>query len=209
MRILETLHVVFLIWLSSHLSRRRSFRIYLSLHRHIYLFFFRIHISLSPPQHIHLQVFPSSFLHFSVSTATHSPSGISFFLFGKFGFECSWPFLFRSLLCQLIEHEHGFEIVNFSLLLQVIRGNSVVTVEVLQIQVFKCKLTIVKWPDKCKYGVIYIIIDMLSYIYKNTILLIWNFNSQFKYNFFILFNPFSFKHLFCLLGLSLMKFILI
>ena len=53
-------------------------------------------------------------------------------------------FLFRSLLCQLIEHEHGFEIVNFSLLLQVIRGNSLVTVEVLQIQVFKCKLTIVK-----------------------------------------------------------------
>ena len=67
---------------------------------------------------------------------------------------------------QLIEHEHGFEIVNFSLLLQVIRGNSVVIVEVLQIQVFKCKLTIVKWPDKCKYGVIYIIIDMLWYIYK-------------------------------------------
>ena len=67
---------------------------------------------------------------------------------------------------QLIEHEHGFEIANFSLLLQVIRGNGVVTVEVLQIQVFKCKLTIVKWPDKCKYEVIYIIIDMLSYIYK-------------------------------------------
>ena len=43
---------------------------------------------------------------------------------------------------QLIEHEHGFEIDNFSLLLQVIRGNSVVTVEVLEIQVFKCKLTI-------------------------------------------------------------------
>ena len=88
---------------------------------------------------------------------------------------------------QLIEHEHGFEIVNFSLLLQVIRGNSLVTVEVLQIQVFKCKLTIVKWPDKCKYGVIYIIIDMLSYIYKKTILLIWNFNSQFNYTFFFYF----------------------
>ena len=88
---------------------------------------------------------------------------------------------------QLIEHEHRFEIVNFSLLLQVIRGNSVVIVEVLQIQVFKCKLTIVKWPDKCKYGVIYIIIDMLSYIYKKTILLIWNFNSQFNYTFFFYF----------------------
>jgi len=94
---------------------------------------------------------------------------------------------------QLIEHEHGFEIINFSLLLQVIRGSSVVTVEVLQIQVFKCKLTIVKWPDKCKYGVIYIIIDMLLYIYKKTIWLIWNFNSQFNYTFFLLFNPFSFK----------------
>ena len=45
---------------------------------------------------------------------------------------------------QLIEHEHGFEIVNFSLLLHIIRGNSVVTIKVLQIQVFKCKLTIVK-----------------------------------------------------------------
>ena len=71
---------------------------------------------------------------------------------------------------QLIEHEHGFEIDNFSLLLQVVRGNSVVTVEVLEIQVFKCKLTIVMWPDKCKYGVIYIIIDMLWYIYKKNYL---------------------------------------
>jgi len=43
----------------------------------------------------------------------------------------------------------------------------VITVEVLEIQVFKCKLTIVMWPDK--YGVIYIIIEMLSYIYKKKI----------------------------------------
>ena len=71
---------------------------------------------------------------------------------------------------QLIEHEHEFEIDNFSLLLQVIRENSVVIVEMFEIQVFKCKLTIVMWPDKCKYGVIYIIIYMLSYIYKKNYL---------------------------------------
>jgi len=44
---------------------------------------------------------------------------------------------------QLIEHEHGFEIDNFSLLFQVIRENSVITVDVHEIQVFNCKLTIV------------------------------------------------------------------
>ena len=35
---------------------------------------------------------------------------------------------------QLIEHEHEFKIDNFSLLLQVIRGNNVVIVEVFEIQ---------------------------------------------------------------------------
>ena len=82
--------------LGSHgLSCRRSGRIQLCLHHHIYLFSSRIRISLSPSQHTHLLVFPSSFLHFSFFTATHSPSGISFYLFLFLSLLCFWV----SFLC--------------------------------------------------------------------------------------------------------------
>ena len=74
--------------LGSHgLSHRRSCRIYLSLHSHIYLFSFRIRTSLHRNT-LTFRYFPSSsFLHFSFSTSTHC---ISFFLS---------IFLFLSLLC--------------------------------------------------------------------------------------------------------------